>query len=206
VFDVLCPAGHSVNCKVSALHLCKALYLQSLSFTSAKSKLLEKLEKQGLRGLPLKLFENYLANRTHFVSIEDIQSQKASVTCGVPQGSNLGPLFFLLYVNDITHVSKFKTTLFADDTVLSFSAKSVIDLKKKVNEELNNIDNWLKHNKLSLNYNKTYYMLITKIPLDFDMNISINNHIISKVDNLKYLGVVLDNKLTWNSHIAQVKK
>jgi len=96
-------------------------------------KLLEKLEKQyGIRGLPLKLFENYLANRTHFVSIEDIQSQKASVTCGVPQGSNLGPLFFLLFVNDITHVSKFKTTLFADDTVLSFSAKSVIDLKKRL--------------------------------------------------------------------------
>jgi len=96
-------------------------------------KLLEKLEKQyGIRGLPLKLFENYLANRTHFVSIEDIQSQKAGATCGVPQGSNLGPLFFLLHVNDVTHVSKFKTTLCADDTVLSFSAKSVIDLKKKV--------------------------------------------------------------------------
>jgi len=61
--------------------------------------------------------------------------------------SNLGPLLFLLYVNDITHVSKFKTTLFADDTFLSFSAKSVIDLKKRVNEELNSIDNWLKHNK-----------------------------------------------------------
>jgi len=95
-------------------------------------KVLEKLEKQiGIRGLPLKLFENYLANRTHFVSIEDIQSQKASATRGVPQGSNLGPLLFLLYVNeDITNVSKFKTTLFADDTVLSISAKSVIGLKK----------------------------------------------------------------------------
>jgi len=66
----------------------------------------------------------------------------------------------------------------------------------------------LKHNKLSLNYNKTHYILITKqkIPLDFDMNISINNHMISEVDNLKYLGVVLGNKLTWNSHITQVKK
>jgi len=75
---------------------------------------------------------------------------------------------------------------------------------KKVNKELNNIDNWLKHDKLSLNYNKTHYMLITKqkIPLDFDMKISINNNIISKVGNLKYLGVVLENKLTWNSHIA----
>ena len=77
---------------------------------------------------------------------DNSQSQKASVTCGVPQGSNLRPLFFLLYVNDITHVSKFKTTLFADNAVISFSAKSIIDLKKKVNEELNNIDNWLKHN------------------------------------------------------------
>jgi len=74
---------------------------------------------------------------------------------------------------------------------------------KKANEELNNIDNWLKHNKLSLNYNKTHYMLITKqkIPLDFDM--IINNHIISKVNNVKYLGVELDNKLSWSSHIAK---
>ena len=137
----------------------------------------------------MKLFENYLANQTHFVSIEDIQSQEASVTCGVPQGSNLGPLFFLLYVNDIARVSKFETTLFADDPVLSFSTKSVIDLNKKVKEELNTIDNLLKHNKLSLNYNKTHYMMITKqkIPLNFDMNISINNHIISKVDNLNTL-------------------
>jgi len=89
-----------------------------------------------------------------------------------------------------------------------FQQNQSLILKKKVNKELNNIDNWLKHNKLSLNYSKTQYMLITKqkIPLDFDMNISINNHIISKVDNLKYLGVLLDNKLTWNSHIAQVKK
>ena len=78
----------------------------------------------------------------------DIQSQKASIACGVPQGSNQGLLLFLLYANDITHVSKFKTTLFADDTVLSFSAKSVIDLKKKGNKKLHNIDNCLKHNYL----------------------------------------------------------
>jgi len=78
-----------------------------------------------------------------------------------------------------------------------FQQNQSLVLKKKVNEELNNIDNWLKHHKLSLNYNKTQYMLITKqkIPLDFDMNISINNHIVSKVDKFKYLGVVLDNKL-----------
>ena len=89
-----------------------------------------------------------------------------------------------------------------------FQQNQSLILKIKVNEELNNIDNWLKHNNLSLNYNKTHYMMITKqvLPLAFDMNISINNHIISKDDNLKYLGVVLDNKLTWNSHIAQVKK
>jgi len=63
-------------------------------------------------------------------TFKDIPSQKASIIRGVPQGSNLGPLLFLLYVNGISHVSKFETTLFADDTILSFSAKSVIDLKK----------------------------------------------------------------------------
>jgi len=119
----------------------------SKAFDTVNHKqLLEKLEKQyGNRGLPLKVFENCLANRTHFVSIENIQSQKASVTCGVPQGSNLGALFLLLDVNDITHVSKIKTTLFADDTVqfFLFQQNRSLILQKKVNEELNNIDNWL---------------------------------------------------------------
>ena len=74
-----------------------------------------------------------------------------------------------------------------------FQQNQSLILKIKVNEELNNIDNWLKHNNLSLNYNKTHYMMITKqvLPLAFDMNISINNHIISKDDNLKYLGVAI---------------
>jgi len=81
------------------LATCSIFLDLSKAFDTVNHKeLLEKLEKQyGVRGLPLKLFENYLTNRTHFVSTEDIQSQKASVTCGVPQGSNLGPLLFLLY-------------------------------------------------------------------------------------------------------------
>ena len=86
----------------------------------------------------------------------------AKFTCGMPQGSTLGPLLFLLYVNDLPLVSNFKTILFADDTVLSLSANSMHELTTKVNQELESVDKWLKYNKLSLNYSKTQYMLFTK--------------------------------------------
>jgi len=80
----------------------------------------------------------------------------------VSQGSTLGPLLFLLYVNDLPLFSNFKTIIFADDTVLSLSMNSMHELTTKMNQELENVDNWLKHNKLSLNYSKTQYTSFTK--------------------------------------------
>jgi len=80
----------------------------------------------------------------------------------VSQGSTLGPLLFLLYVNDLPLFSNFKTIIFADDTVLSLSVNSMHELTTKMNQELENVDNWLKHNKLSLNYSKTQYTSFTK--------------------------------------------
>ena len=85
--------------------------------------LLHKLNTQyGIKGLPLLLLKNYLENRSRYVVIKDSRSEMAKFTCGMPQGSTLGPLLFLLYVNDLTLVSNFKTILFADDMVLSLSA------------------------------------------------------------------------------------
>ena len=86
----------------------------------------------------------------------------AKFICGVSQGSTLGPLLFLLYVNDLPLFSNFKTIIFADDTVLSLSVNSMHELTTKMNQELENVDNWLKHNKLSLNYSKTQYTSFIK--------------------------------------------
>jgi len=102
-----------------------------------------------IKGLPLSLLKNYLENHSHFyVVINDNRSEMAKFTCGVPQGSTLGPLLFLLFVNDLSLVSNFKTILFADDTVLSLSVNSMHELTTKINQELESgVDNWLKYNK-----------------------------------------------------------
>jgi len=100
------------------------------------------------------------------------------------------------------------TILFADDTVLSLSANSIHELKTKINQELEGVDNWLKYNKLSLNYNKTQYMLFTKQNeyTDTNFNVQINNHLLSRTECVKYLGVIIDDKLIWKLHTTLVKK
>jgi len=110
-----------------------------------------------------------------------------------------------LYVNDLPLVSNFKTILFADDMVLSLSANSMHELTTKINQELESVDNWLKYNKLSLKYSKTQYMLFTK-QNDTNFNVQINNHLLSRTECVKYLGVIIDDKLIRKPHITLVKE
>ena len=126
--------------------------------------MLAKLEKYGIRGLPLQLLQSYLNNRLQFTVVNNTKSKFNHVTCGVPQGSTLGPLLFLLYINDmpLVPVSNFNTKLFADNTVLTLTNSCPKLLNKNVNFELVKIDEWLKLNKLSLNTNKTKFMVLTK--------------------------------------------
>ena len=123
--------------------------------------LLKKLNHYGFRGSALKFFESYLKNRKICTKVcLAFLSRFYSVSCGVPQGSVLGPILFLLYVNDLPNVSKFKTTLFADDTNLHMSHSDLSLLQMEVSQEINKVDDWLGKNKLSLNYNKSSYMII----------------------------------------------
>ena len=130
--------------------------------------------------------------------INNSRSKKAKIIYGVPQESNLGPLLFLMYINDLPKCTCFNTTVFADDTYLSLSSSSLIRLKTQVNNGIDKVDKWLRSNKLSLNYKKSSYLVINKFPqqsIDIDLEISINNIKIIRSKYLKYLGLWLDDDL-----------
>ena len=170
--------------------------------------LLKKLEHYGIRGMPLEWFNSYLTNRQQSVSLVGVLSKPSLVSCGVPQGSILGPLLFIIYINDIVNCSKLiHFILYADDTTLLFHAENFDKLFEKVNCELLHLSDWLRANMLSLNVKKSNYILFGNRLPDIDLSsnkILINDSSIEHVDVVKFLGVYIDNKLTWKHHISHL--
>ena len=168
--------------------------------------LLSKLYHCGIRGKALEWFTSYLYMRQQFVTYNNIKSSYKYITCGVPQGSILGPLLFLIYINDLHNVCKHSSPiLFADDSNLFFTGSNASQTESLINEELSNISEWLKANKLSLNIKKTHYIIFKqkrKILRNFD--IRIDNELVVCVKNTKFLGVVIDESLTWKNHICYI--
>ena len=170
--------------------------------------LLAKLEHYGIRGVALNWIRNYLTNRMQCTEIGDTQSELELIKCGVPQGSVLGPLLFLIYINDIVNSSKlFNFTLFADDTSLYYSCKNTNNLENIINSELAKISDWLSANRLSLNVAKSKLLYFTNKNRNSlkDIEIKINGESLKEVDSAKYLGVHMDNKLSWNVHTNHIK-
>jgi hypothetical protein len=170
--------------------------------------LIKKLDYYGIRGTALQWLKSYLTNRMQCTEVGDTQSELEYIKCGVPQGSVLGPLLFLLYINDIVKASNiFKFILFADDTSLYFSTKNPLIIQEIINHEMSNISDWLSANRLSLNVGKSKLLYFTNNSRSVleNIEIKINNQVLVEVSEAKYLGVYIDNKLSWSTHINNIK-
>ena len=170
--------------------------------------LLYKLEHYEIRGASLLWFKSYLYERKQFVHRNGIDSEVKTITCGVPQGSVLGPLLFLLNINDLPNISKeLKFYLFADDTSIFLESNDLKSLEKTMNKELLKLYEWLCINRLALNITKTNFVIFhaknkTKSPV----TILINNKAIDEDEEVIYLGIIIDSKLTFKNHINELKK
>ena len=148
--------------------------LQKAFDTVNHTILLKMLEYYGVRGNVLNWFSSYLCNRKQYVSVNGATSDQLTITCGVPQGSVLGPLLFLIYINDLPTVSRLLSfCLFADDTNIYFSSSDLLTLQKVMNTELKKVKKWLDANQLALNIEKTNFVIFHSPQRKIDDNIVI---------------------------------
>ena len=175
--------------------------------------LLKKLEHYGVRGVPLLWFKNYLIGRKQFVKYQSYESNLQNLEYGVPQGSVLGPLLFIIYMNDlISSLSICKAILFADDTTIYITGKDKKELFFEMNSELLSLTEWFNANKLSLNISKTNYMVFC--PKRMQINTAddnscvliISNEQIKEKNSVKFLGIHLDKHLEWTEHYKVLQK
>ena len=172
--------------------------------------LVRKLKVYGIDGIELEWFRSYLRSHQEYCSLNGHKSSLIQVTCGIPQGSCLGPLLFILYLNDFESCLKFsKANLYADDTEVSFSSSNPSDVMQNFQAELKNISEWMRMNKLSIHPEKTVFMVVNhprrqktlpELPPFY-----LNNIRIKQVHKTKYLGLTADDSLNWNEQYKSVK-
>jgi hypothetical protein len=192
---------------LNAKHNVGAVFMDlSKAFDVMNHDILEvKLKHYGFRGTFLNLLMNFTRNRKYFVNVNGLNSDVNNVNIGVPQGSTLGPLLFLLYVNDMINCSSIlHFTQFADDTTLGYSCNDLLELQNILEVEVHKVTKWLAANKLLLNVAKTHSMLFTFKRNESHLKIKINNTEIEKKSITKFLGVQIDDKLNWKAHISHI--
>ena len=198
-----------INMDRGQFNIAVFLDLQKAFDTINHNILIKKLDLYGLQKPALNLLGSYLENRFQMCTVNGVLFKKNLVTCGIPQGSILGPLLFLIYINDLpSSLEHSSSRMFADDTTLTVSGKSLHDVEVAINHDLSNVNQWLCANKLSLNLVKTEYILIGS-------RHNINNILatpkvfvgdIKRVRETKALGVYIHEFLSWEKHIDKIAK
>ena len=165
--------------------------------------LLNKLEHYGIRQHHLSWFKTYLTDRRQYVHLNKHNSEQLTLKHSVPQGSILGPLLFIIYINDLPLVSKLASYIFyADDANIIVTANDITELTQKVKTVLQLIDSWVTGNGLKLNIKKTKYMVFTnRHNIDRDLNLTLNGTKIEYTERERFLGVIVDSNLSWAAHI-----
>lgn len=171
--------------------------------------LLYKLERAGIRGVPLELLTSYLSNRKMIVWTNNQQSRSHNVTLSVPQGSCLGPLLYLIYINDFGKLEiAGNSKLFADDTTLFYDNANIATNIEKLSNDLDRIAEYFRLNKLTLNLGKTKIMHFNRKngPTANTQTVNYNGNLIQQTQQITYLGIILDRRLDWNAHIDNLCK
>ena len=176
-----------------------------LSFDTVNHQILiDKLNFYGIRGIPLAWLTSYLDNRQQYVMVNGHVSSNNTVVCGVPQGSVLGPLLFLLYINDLFVSSNYLSfILFADDTNIFLRHKDLATLTRMVNQELSHVSSWFNANKLTVHPDKSRFIIFhprRKQINPSELNILINNTPVAQVQEHKFLGIIILTRSRFNLH------
>ena len=170
--------------------------------------LLDKLENLGIRGKALELFKSYLSDRVQYVNIDNCNSKTRPIRYGVPQGSVLGPLFFLLFINDLPKCCPSgKVRIFADDTNVFFHCNNINELIEIGQRIMNQLHTWFSANKLTLNTDKSTFTIFKskrKIINNLPEHLEFSDYKIKRTSFVKYLGVIIDENLTWDLHINEI--
>ena len=187
------------------------IYLDLSKAFDTIDHLIDKLKYYGINGTNLNLFSSYLNKRKQYTEIDHIKSNMLPITTGIPQGSILGPLLFIIYINDFAQASKmFNFIIYADDTTLSSALNTFNDniqndnLESLINDALLKINEWLKITKLLLNIAKSKYMTFQRTNKMYRRYLKIDNINTEQVKEFNFLGLIIDTNLKWKKHTKKM--